>query len=91
MEKRKILKLLERVKYPGFSRDIVSFGMVGNIAISDQNIELTLNISTENTDKINGISVSPKKYFCILKISLLGIGSSIGFVNAFKNSDTQDL
>ena len=26
------------------------------------------NLLSENTDKINGISVSPKKYFCILKI-----------------------
>ena len=55
MKKRQILKLLEQVKYPGFSRDIVSFGMIGNIAISDQNIELTLNISTENTDKIDQV------------------------------------
>ena len=60
MKKRQILKLLEQVKYPGFSRDIVSFGMIGNIAISDQNIELTLNISTENTDKINQVVAATK-------------------------------
>ena len=26
------------------------------------------NLLSENTDKINGISISPKKFFCILKI-----------------------
>ena len=55
MEKEQILKLLEQIKYPGFSRDIVSFGMIGDIVISDQNIELTINISTDNTEKINQV------------------------------------
>ena len=74
MEKRKILELLEHVKYPGFSRDIVSFGMIGNIAISDQNIELTLNISTDNTDKINQVVAETKsvlsKHFSVVNVKV---------------------
>ena len=74
MEKKQILKLLERVKYPGFSRDIVSFGMIGNIAISDQNIELTLNISTDNTDKINQVVAETKsvlsKHFSVVNVKV---------------------
>ena len=74
MEKRQILKLLERVKYPGFSRDIVSFGMIGDIAISDQNIELTLNISTDNTDKINQVVAEIKsvlsKHFSVVNVKV---------------------
>ena len=60
MEKKQVLELLERVKYPGFSRNIVSFGMIGNIAISNQSIELTLNISTDNTDKIDQVVAETK-------------------------------
>ena len=74
MEKRQILKLLERVKYPGFSRDIVSFGMIGDIAISDQNIELILNISTNNADKINQVVAEIKsvlsKHFSVVNVKV---------------------
>ena len=33
MNKNKILELLKTVNYPGFSRDIVSFGMVDDVSI----------------------------------------------------------
>ena len=42
-----------------------------NITNVWKNISYSLvseNLLSENTDKINGISVSPKKFFCILKI-----------------------
>ena len=72
MKKKQILKLLEQVKYPGFSRDIVSFGMIRDIVISEQNIELTLNISTDNTDKINQVISEIKlvlsKHFSLVNI-----------------------
>ena len=74
MEKEQILKLLEQIKYPGFSRDIVSFGMVGDFVISDQNIELTLNISTENTGKINQVVSEIKlvlsKHFSMVNVKI---------------------
>ena len=74
MEKRTNIKIIRAVKYPGFSRDIVSFGMIGNIAISDQNIELTLNISTENTDKINQVVAETKsvlsKHFSVVNVKV---------------------
>ena len=74
MEKKQVLELLERVKYPGFSRNIVSFGMIGNIAISNQSIELTLNISTDNTDKINQVVAEIKsvlsKHFSAVNVEI---------------------
>ena len=74
MEKKQILELLERVKYPGFSRNIVSFGMIGNIAVSNQSIELTLNISTDNTDKINQVVAEIKsvlsKHFSAVNVEV---------------------
>ena len=51
MTKENILNILKTVKYPGFERDIVSFGMVKDISISDQNIVIELNILTQNLDK----------------------------------------
>ena len=74
MKKKQVLELLERVKYPGFSRNIVSFGMIGNIAISNQSIELTLNISTDNTDKINQVVAEIKsvlsKHFSAVNVEV---------------------
>ncbi len=46
MNKEYILKLLTQIKYPGFSRDIVSFGMVKDIGIEEKNVHITLTIST---------------------------------------------
>jgi ATP-binding protein involved in chromosome partitioning len=39
---------LRRVKYPGFSRDIVSFGLVKNVAVSDGSVTVQLALSTND-------------------------------------------
>ena len=48
--------------------------MIGNIAISDQNIELILNISTDNTDKINQVVAEIKsvlsKHFSVVNVKV---------------------
>ena len=36
MDKNQILELLKTVKYPGFNRDIVSFGMVKDIEVKEK-------------------------------------------------------
>ncbi len=41
-----ILKLLKTVKYPGFSRDIVSFGLVKEVRFSPEKIEVFLALTT---------------------------------------------
>ena len=51
MNNNKILELLKTIKYPGFNRDIVSFGMVKDIMVSDDNVEIHLNISSQNEEK----------------------------------------
>ena len=74
MEKKQILKLLEDIKYPGFSRNIVSFGMIGDITISDKGVDLTLNISTENIGKIEKVSDEIKlvlsKHFSLVNVKI---------------------
>ena len=51
MNKNQILELLKTIKYPGFNRDIVSFGMVKDITINEENVEIFLNISSQNEEK----------------------------------------
>lgn len=53
MQKEQIIDLLKHVQYPGFSRDIVSFGMVETVEVeSDQNtVDVTLKISTQQEAK----------------------------------------
>ena len=51
MNNNKILELLKTVNYPGFNRDIVSFGMVKDIMVNEGNVEIFLNISSQNEEK----------------------------------------
>ena len=51
MNNNQILELLKTIKYPGFNRDIVSFGMVKDIMVNEDNVEIFLNISSQNKEK----------------------------------------
>ena len=55
MNKELINKLLSDIKYPGFSRDIISFGILKDIIISKNNIELFLSINTDDKKIIEQI------------------------------------
>ena len=43
-----VLEALKKVKFPGLSRDIVSFGFVRDIAIEGSVVSFTINFQTEN-------------------------------------------
>jgi ATP-binding protein involved in chromosome partitioning len=58
MDKKQVIELLKMVQYPGFSRDIISFGMVDDIKILNGNIDVILNISTQNDEKKNQVKVA---------------------------------
>ena len=47
MDKQVIINILKTINYPNYSRDIVSFGIVDDILISDNNILLSLKLSAE--------------------------------------------
>ena len=49
MTKAQVLKILSQINYPGFSRDIVSFGLIDDIAVSDENVRITLKLSAEKS------------------------------------------
>lgn len=43
-----VREALRRVKYPGFSRDIVSFGLVKNVAVSNGDVTVQLELATSD-------------------------------------------
>jgi ATP-binding protein involved in chromosome partitioning len=45
-----IRKALTAVKYPGYSRDIVSFGLVKHIAVNQGAVSVTLSLTSANAD-----------------------------------------
>jgi ATP-binding protein involved in chromosome partitioning len=55
MNKEKILDLLKTINYPGFSRDIVSFGMVDKVEVEDGSVRIDLKITTQQEDKKNTV------------------------------------
>ena len=53
MNKNQILEKLKTINYPGFNRDIVSFGMVEDVIIDNSIITIMLSISSQNEEKKN--------------------------------------
>ena len=50
MDKDTIISLLKHINYPGYNRDIVSFGIVNEINFSDNSISIKLNLQQDNKD-----------------------------------------
>ena len=48
-----IQNIMKEVNYPGFRRDIVSFGMVKDISIHDKQIIISLQINSDNENILN--------------------------------------
>lgn len=74
MNKEHILEHLKSINYPGFSRDIVSFGMVKNIVVDDDKVTVTLNISSQNENKkdevISAVKQELEKHFKFVTVEL---------------------
>ena len=51
MDKDKVKEILSKINYPGFSRDIVSFGMVSGVEINPNEIIIDLSITSQNSEK----------------------------------------
>ena len=48
-----IRKLLKEIKYPGFSKDIVSFGMVKDVIAKMNSVKITLQINSDNEEHLS--------------------------------------
>ena len=51
MDKKNILEILKTITYPGFSRDIVSFGMVEDVNVNGDSVSVKLKITTQQEEK----------------------------------------
>ena len=51
MKKEQVIELLKKISYPGFSRDIVSFGMIHDVLINEDKLSVVLNIKSQNEEK----------------------------------------
>ena len=52
ISRENIIDVLKNVKYPGYSRDIISFGIVKDIQIEDKNVVLVLSFKSSNSNVI---------------------------------------
>ena len=75
MKKSEVLTLLQSIQYPGFSRDIVSFGMVKNVDVSKDTVEIELTIKTQNDEKkkivVDEIKNNLSQYFKQVDIKII--------------------
>ena len=62
MDKNKVKELLSKINYPGFNRDIISFGMVKDIQIKSENVSIYLKITSQNEEKKNLLIQTIKKH-----------------------------
>tara|TARA_B100001029_G_scaffold179251_1_gene188136 strand:- start:4031 stop:5080 length:1050 start_codon:yes stop_codon:yes gene_type:complete len=79
MNKNEIIEILKQVKYPGFSRDIVSFGLVKEIQLDNDILYLKLELTTTNpehkdqiTSNINSIINKNSKFIKNINIDYIG-------------------
>lgn len=83
-----IKKALEGVKYPGFTRNIVSFGMVKKIAVQDSTVDLALSLTT--SDKTVAEQIRTDIEAALRKVEgLKTINLSINLQNPQQSAQTQ--
>ena len=74
MDKDKVKKLLSNINYPGFNRDIISFGMVNDIQIESENVIIYLKITSQNEDKkkllVKDIKENLGKHFSSVSVEI---------------------
>ena len=78
MNKNIIVEALKKIHYPGYSRDIVSFGIVEDINIDNITIIITLKLGSDNqiNDEIkNNINLTLKDKFPEFEIKILANSS----------------
>jgi ATP-binding protein involved in chromosome partitioning len=61
MNKEDIINILKTVKYPGFSRDIVSFGLLQNVELNDSLAKVVLELTTSDSSLAKTLKESVEK------------------------------
>ena len=80
MDKDKVKELLSKINYPGFNRDIISFGMVNDIEIESENIIIYLKITSQNEEKkkllVKNIKENLGNYFSSVSVEIEDKGNN---------------
>ena len=63
MNKENVLDKLKTINYPGFSRDIVSFGMVKDVIVDEKAVIVYLNITSQNEAKKQEVVKNKNRYY----------------------------
>src|SRR5215510_3954475 len=50
LSEAQVYNVLKTVKYPGYTRDIVSFGLVKSVQVQGQNVEVVVQMTTNQPD-----------------------------------------
>ena len=77
MNKNEVIELLKQVKYPGFSRDIVSFGLIKEIQFEENDLNLKLQLTTGNPDHKNQLQTDIQK---VISDNLDSVNLNIDFI-----------
>ena len=56
-----IKNALQNVKYPGYSRDIVSFGLVKQITVKDGSVSVSITVTTPNPDVLRQLKAESEQ------------------------------
>ena len=74
MDKNKVKEILSKINYPGFNRDIISFGMVSGIEIDAEEITINLSITSQNDEKksllVEDIKKQLNEYFSLVHVNI---------------------
>ena len=81
MENDKVLEKLKQINYPGFNRDIVSFGMVKDIIVDNDVVKLELSISSQNEEKKQEVIKSVKEKLSNIEYGLVKMRDEINVMN----------
>jgi len=58
VNKDDVFEILKSINYPGYSRDIISFGIIKDVIIEDKNIRVELDLRTSDEKIIKEIEMS---------------------------------
>jgi len=50
LSEAQVYEILKTVKYPGYTRDIISFGLVKNVQIHEQNVDIVVQMTTNQQE-----------------------------------------
>lgn len=86
--KNNIIEELKKIKYPEFNRDIISFGILKDLVIDENNIKVLLNLKTNNEDHKKIIK---KDIINLLNQNYEFLNITVDFIKELKEDENNSL